>query len=327
METPRLAVVTQKPGFYPSGAVFAYLAAAHLPILNLLRLSVFEPVANLVKRLNEFQPQYLMGYTSSLEVLAREQIDGRLRLGDQLRGLTNTSEPLPSSSRTFIESAFAVHISDAYSMAECMALTSGCKIGTGSHLNSDIAHFEVVDDDYRPVPDGMPGTRVLVTNLVNFVQPMIRYEIDDVVTLDSQPCPCGSPFPRIRAVAGRTKERLWVQVNGEYRELPYYLFLAGLHHCTDLAEHQVLQTGPNRFVVRVAPQRGKILVPDEVRYWIDQSVHAEGMSGQVEVTVDLVPEILPEPGSGKKPRVRNLIGPPAAPLRRAALPDAVPQHV
>src|SRR5262249_56278911 len=91
----RLAIVTQTPGFYPSGAIFAYLAAAHLPILRLLRLSVFEPVADLVGRLNDFQPEHITGYTSSLEVLAREQREGRLQLkqGAQLRGLTNTSEP------------------------------------------------------------------------------------------------------------------------------------------------------------------------------------------------------------------------------------------
>ena len=58
----RLAVVTQKPGFYPSGAVFSYLAAASMPLLKLLHLSVFDPVADLVARLNEFQPEFIAAY-------------------------------------------------------------------------------------------------------------------------------------------------------------------------------------------------------------------------------------------------------------------------
>ncbi len=308
----RLAVVTQKPGFYPSGAVFAYLAAARLPVLRLLRLSVFEPVAELVARLNDFQPNYITGYTSSLELLAREQLEGRLHLkeGGRLRGLTNTSEPLPADARAFVEEAFGVHISDCYSMAECMALSSGCPAGAGSHVNADLALLEVVDDGHRPVPAGVPGARVLVTNLVNRVQPLIRYVIEDVVTLDPEPCPCGSPFPHIQAVSGRTKERFWVEAEGEYRELPYYLFLAGLHHCTNLAEHQVLQTAHNRFVVRVAAQPGKAISPEEVRRRVDQSVRAEGLADGLEVTVEVVDEIPPEEGSGKKPRARNLVGPP-----------------
>ena len=41
----------------------------------------------------------------------------------------------------------------------------------------------MVDDEYRPVPAGVPGAKVLVTNLYNRVQPLIRYEVGDVVTL------------------------------------------------------------------------------------------------------------------------------------------------
>ncbi len=307
----RLAVVTQKPGFYPSGAVFAYLAAARLPVLDLLRLSVFTPTAETVARLNAFQPEFITGYTSSLEILAREQRAGRLRLRPGvLQGVTNTSEPLPAPSREFIEAALGAHVSDHYAMAECMALTSGCTTGRGSHVNADLALLEVVDDEHRPVPDGTPGTRVLVTSLTNRVQPLIRYEVGDVVTLNPAPCPCGSPMPRVEAVAGRTKDRLWVETAGRCRELPYYLFLAGLHHCTDLAEHQVVQTGANRFLVRAAPQPGKHVEAGRVLRLVRRSLAAEGLADALHVEVEVVGEILPDPGSGKMKRVQNLAGPP-----------------
>jgi phenylacetate-coenzyme A ligase PaaK-like adenylate-forming protein len=83
----RLAVVTQKPGFYPTGAVFSYLAAASMPLLELLHLSVFDSVADLVARLNEFQPEFIAAYPSALKTLAREQREGHLRLrqGGRLR--------------------------------------------------------------------------------------------------------------------------------------------------------------------------------------------------------------------------------------------------
>src|SRR5438045_9676123 len=54
----RLAVVTQSPGFYPSGAVFTHLAAASLPFLKLRHLSVFTPIAETADRLNEFEPEF-----------------------------------------------------------------------------------------------------------------------------------------------------------------------------------------------------------------------------------------------------------------------------
>jgi phenylacetate-coenzyme A ligase PaaK-like adenylate-forming protein len=143
----------------------------------------------------------------------------------------------------------------------------------------------------------------LVTNLTNLVQPIIRYDVGDVVTLGPQPCPCGSPLPLVQAVAGRTKERFWVEAGGKAREIPYYLFLAALHHCNELAEHQVAQTGPNRFVVRVAPQRGKAVSPQRVRALVHQSVAVEGLARLLEFDVEVVPEIPRDPGSGKLKRV------------------------
>ena len=123
----RLAVVTQSPGFYPSGAVFTYLAAARLPFIRLLHLSVFAPLEDTVARLNEFQPEFVTGYASALEDLAREQAAGRLRLRE-LTGLTSTSEPLNPIARESIEGAFGVKVADCYMLAECLALTTGCPV-------------------------------------------------------------------------------------------------------------------------------------------------------------------------------------------------------
>ena len=42
-----------------------------------------------------------------------------------------------------------------------------------------------------PVPVGEPGERLLVTNLDNRVQPMIRLAVADAAVIDPEPCPCG----------------------------------------------------------------------------------------------------------------------------------------
>ncbi|HMF12116.1 MAG TPA: hypothetical protein VKE94_07410, partial [Gemmataceae bacterium] len=301
-----------------------YLEAARLPFLRLLRLSVFDAASDLAARLNGFQPNYLIGYTSSLEALAREERAGRLRLRQAgcLEQITNISEPLPATSRSDIEETFGIHVTDHYALAECMALTSGCPVAPGSHVNADLACLEVVDDAYHLVPDGVAGSKVLVTNLYNWTQPLIRYEVGDVVTLDPTPCRCGSTMPHIRSIAGRTKEKLWIEVEGEYRELPYYVFLAALHHCLELAEHQVVQDGRNHFVIRVAPQPGRGVSPQRVKQLVYQSVTAEGLAGVLEVEVQVVAEIRPDSRTGKRARVQSLVGPP--PDQRAH--QAVPMH-
>lgn len=76
----RFAVVTQKPGFYPTGAIFSHLGAMRSWFLKFLQLSVFDPVPELVSRLNDFQPEFIASYASALATLAREEKEGRLRL-------------------------------------------------------------------------------------------------------------------------------------------------------------------------------------------------------------------------------------------------------
>ncbi len=309
----RFAIITQKPGFYPSSTFFNYFPERARRFLKLQRLSVFDPPEVIVEKLNDFQPNFITGYTSALETITRELKAGRLKLRGDLEQMTNISEPLPEAIAQRVEKAFGVHITNVYSMAECMALTCGCATTHGSHLNDELAFLEVVDAKGQPVPNGTPGNKVLLTNLYNMAQPIIRYEIDDIVTISPGRCECGSLLPLVKAVEGRAKDQFWVDVNGEIRDLPYYVFLLALHTETNLAEHQFLQTGVNRFVLRASPQPGRTLSAEKLRQLVQQSVTSEGFADVIHFDIEIVDRILPEE-SGKIRRAKNIFGPaPTAP--------------
>lgn len=302
----RMAVLTVKPGFYPSAAAFAYRPKYLAPIFKVLRLSHSDPMETNIRRLEEFRPEYITGYASALEALGREEAEGRMnlrRLGS-LKQITNVAEPLSDAAGDKLERIFDAHVTDEYAMGECMVLTSGCITGRGSHVNADLAILEVVDGNNRPVPPGTEGSKVLVTNLYNYVQPIIRYEVDDRVTMSAAPCNCGSPLPHIAKIAGRTKDLLWIEDGGTRREVPYYVFLAPLHHVLELAEHQIVQTGPKHFVVRVVPLRGKTLSVDRIRQLVLENVREEGLESEIVFDIEVVPEI-PLGPSGKVSRVKN----------------------
>ncbi|MFT3730254.1 MAG: AMP-binding protein [Hyphomicrobium sp.] len=307
----RFSIITQKPGFYPSSTFFNYFPERARRFLKLQRLSVFDPPDVLVEKLNSFQPNFITGYTSALETITRELQAGRLKLNGDLEQMTNISEPLPEAIAQRVEKAFGVHITNIYSMAECMALTCGCQATHGSHLNDELAYLEVVDSNNRPVPNGTAGSKVLLTNLYNLAQPIIRYEIDDIVTISPEPCQCGSLLPLVKAVEGRTKDQFWVDVDGQIRDLPYYVFLLALHTETNLAEHQFLQTGVNQFVLRASALPGRALDADKLRQLIDQSIKSEGFAKVIRVEIEIVDQILPEE-SGKIRRAKNVFGPPPA---------------
>ena len=223
----RLAAVILKPGFYPSASAFAYMPEGAQKYIELLRISATDE--DKVERLAEFRPTHLTGYASLLHDLACEIEAGRLQLQPELKQVVNISERLMPQARKRYEKLFGAPILDDYAMGECLFLTNGCPTSGGMHVNADWAILEVVDEENQPMPDGENGAKVLLTNLANYVQPFIRYEIGDIVTMAAEPCDCGSNLPRIKSVGGRDSDVFWIEM-GE--ENPAFT-AAGLRACAD----------------------------------------------------------------------------------------------
>ena len=71
------------------------------------------------------------------------------------------------------------------------------------HVADDLVILEPADADGNVVPYGQPAERMLLTNLFNLAQPLIRYDLVDAVTMTDEPCPCGCAHRRITSVDGR----------------------------------------------------------------------------------------------------------------------------
>jgi phenylacetate-coenzyme A ligase PaaK-like adenylate-forming protein len=162
--------------------------------------SVLRPLPDLVADLNDFQPTVLYGYPSAMVQLAAEQRAGRLGIHPLLA--VASGESLAAHAAAEIEAALGCRVTERYLASEALALTSRCRQGL-LHVNADWNIVEPVDDAFRPVPPGELSHTVLVTNLANRVQPLIRYNLGDRVQLAAGPCACGSPFPTLR-VEGRS---------------------------------------------------------------------------------------------------------------------------
>ena len=171
---------------------------------RLLALSVTQPVEELVASLNAFDPQFMTVYPSTARLLADEQLAGRLHL--RLENLTTSSEPLTPELRECFESAFGTAPTDFYATTEGL-WGSECEEGS-VHLFDDMCVVENVDEDGRRVPPGEVGSRLLVTNLFNRIQPLIRFEISDLVAVEPEPCPCGRSLMRLRSLEGRAEDVL-----------------------------------------------------------------------------------------------------------------------
>jgi phenylacetate-CoA ligase len=154
-------------------------ATAVAPPVRLIPAPASLPTAEIVRRLNAAQPPALLAYATKLAELAREQRAGRLRLN--LRSVTSNSEMLSPAERSAISEAFGVPVIDLFVSTEGLVGRSepGSSVLT---FASDTCIAECVDEDGRLVPDGVASAKVLLTNLHNLTQPLIRYELTDRFT-------------------------------------------------------------------------------------------------------------------------------------------------
>jgi phenylacetate-coenzyme A ligase PaaK-like adenylate-forming protein len=94
-----------------------------------------------------------------------------------------------------------------------------------------------------------------VTDLLKRACPIIRYRLNDIVTISPEPCPCGSSFRVIERVQGRSDDLFWArrESDGAWQFIfPDYVSRAIISSSEDIDEYQVVQEAPNLVLVRLS---------------------------------------------------------------------------
>jgi phenylacetate-CoA ligase len=284
----RMAVVSSRNPAHQSSIVGATVASRLIPTL---RLDATEPIGKIVRQLNAFHPDSLVGYASMLRALAEEQLAGRLTVSP--RGVMSASEVLTDETRERIQRAFGVAVTNVYAATETAGIASECQLGH-LHRYEDLVIAEIVDDDNRPVPEGDYGAKLLVTVLFSRTQPLIRYELSDRVA--AAPGLRGDlPFSLLAGIDGRQEEILTL---GGVSVHPN-IFHAALEPLP-VAGWQVIDEGGSvRVLLAGAANVDASAVVESVRLALGRA----GAHG-VPVAVHLV-ETIPRTALGKAPLVRR----------------------
>ena len=272
-------------------------AVATGPPVTLIPAPATLPLPEIIARLNAARPPALLGYASKLAEVAREQLAGRLRIAP--RSVTSVAELLTPADRAVIERAFAVPVINAFVSTEGLV---GHSEPGGSVLRfaSDMCLAELVDEAGNPVPAGVPSARVLVTNLHNLTQPLIRYELTDRFT-----------WPQATPAAGW----LHASIDGRADEVFRYGTVAVHPHVIRSAlageatarEYQVRQT---RNGIKVACVTGGDLDAAALAARLEHALRQAGLPGP-RVSITLAQAITRDPQTGKVRRFIPLPGQPA----------------
>jgi phenylacetate-CoA ligase len=160
----------------------------------------------MVRALNAYRPEAIIGYPTIAALLAEEQLAGRLDIAPRI--LAFGSEPLTDDIVRRVVAAWGVRPANVYATTEAPIVANSSPQDRCLDVAEDLVVLEVVDAAGRPTPPGTPGERVLITNLASRAVPLIRYEIGDVVTPAAGPSPAGRPYRRLAGVEGRSADVL-----------------------------------------------------------------------------------------------------------------------
>jgi phenylacetate-CoA ligase len=263
-------------------------------------LSVSTPLEEIVVSLNAYRPEAMLAYAGFLGVLADEQLNGRLDIRPRL--VIGTSEVLTDDVVCRVEEAWDTRPINAYAATEAPPIATGSLDDVGMHVWENSAIVEVVDEAGRHVAPGEPGSKVLLTNLVNLTQPLIRYELSDSAVLEEEPDPSGRPWLRIARVDGRSDDILALPARGggEVRVHPHRL-RAPFGRIQAVRLYQVVHR-PDGLFVRIVPGAdAPSNLPEQVRVAMSEALVDAG--AEVPVRVEPVAELEREPGPGAKLRL------------------------
>lgn len=245
----RMAIIMATGGHFASSVAAARLRKGSKRRARTIQpLPVTMPLPELVAKLNQFRPAILAPYASMAALLASEQDAGRLKIDPVL--LMLSAEGLPLGEYDRIAKAFNAKVGNSYAATEVPFLSYSCKHGW-LHVNSDWVILEPVDAEHRATPAGKQSHTVLVTNLANRIQPIIRYDLGDSILQKPDPCSCGNPLPAIR-VQGRVADVVsFHNDRGEVGAIAPLAFGILIDRISGIEIFQLVQSAPQTLRVRL----------------------------------------------------------------------------
>ncbi len=228
-------------GFYLACGMSRYLQLKMPNKKTKINVDVNAPEQEIIEKLNAFQPCMLSGYPSNLSLLADfSELDIHPDV------IITGGELLTDEVRRKLSDRFGCYVQTHYSCTEAGEIACECSEGH-LHINEDWVIVEPVDKDNNPVGYGVQSDKALITNLSNFIQPFIRYELTDRIVDHNEGCKCGRRSCWVE-VEGRTDDILRFENGAAIAPMSLYKILEEVE---GVRRFQLVRRSEKRFELRL----------------------------------------------------------------------------
>jgi putative adenylate-forming enzyme len=267
---PRLRIAGEGIAFFLRSNSNLYERVGRGRWLQFRYFDLMNPLEDSVQALNAFQPSILVAPPSMLELLAREQLSGTLKINPTT--LISVAEVLEPQDRNRLEGVFQTQVRQIYQATEGLLAVS-CQHNS-LHLQEDIVAVQL-----EPVSNSESRFTPIITDLWRRTQPIIRYRLNDILRLENKPCTCGSSWRVIQQIEGRSDDMLeFEQHSGGLR--PFFpdtirraILLASSHIC----EYEAIQEQPGFLRVHLEIEPGsEMAVRESVTTSMNQTLEQYG---------------------------------------------------
>lgn len=208
--------------------------------LSSFDLSPLEVMKN-ISRINNFNPDFLRGYPSSIYLIAdfveKQSVDF-----PKMSGVFTTGEKLYDFQRKKIESVLGCEILDGYGARDGGVQTYECKEHQGYHIGIESVVLEVIEPKTDKKDQSMIFGKIINTDLLNFSMPFIRYDSGDIGSpIKKEQCSCGRGLPLLAGIKGRQVEFLINDEGNLVPGLPLTDFFEEVEIVKGINAYQIIQ--------------------------------------------------------------------------------------
>ena len=229
-----------------------------------LIININKVLSSYLTKLNKLNPQNITGYPSGVKMLAELQLKGEIDISPET--VICGGEPLLDNDSEIIKKAWDVKPLNYYASSESLMIGIKRPQDNNMFLMDDINYIEIKKD------------KTIITNLYNYTQPLIRYELSDVLEKPKIQ-EKDWPFEQIKNIIGRREEMIWFDNENGNREFLHPIVLAEFY-VKGLKKFQIVKLDEKSFLMKakINSNYNKDEVKNKIRKRMEKLLSQKNMS-------------------------------------------------